>query len=175
MYNESSFKNYLFWIKVKRIFFMLTFSIVGCIIGIVASDYIVNILGFDSIFRTILVAISTLFFFSISLLVTANTGKEVQDGYWKIAVLRKLSVISQKLDTPNINPVEINNVSKALNQTITESLEEDNITIKPKKAVTPAITKKAAPTSIKPSPIIDTPPDPTTIKRKKKKEGPIDF
>lgn len=98
MYNENSFNNYIFWIKVKRIFFMLIFSILGAIVGFFISDYIINVLLFDSVFRIIIIAISTLLFFAISLLITANTGKEVQDGYWKIAVLRKLTVISKKLD-----------------------------------------------------------------------------
>lgn len=98
MYNEDSFKNYIFWIKVKRVFLMILFSIIGTLIGIAISEYFVNILLFEAMFRVIIITISTLLFFAISLLLTANTGKEIQEGYWKIAVLRKLTVISKKLD-----------------------------------------------------------------------------
>ena len=96
MYDENTFKNYIFWIKVKRIFLMAVFSIIGAFIGVAISQLVVNILLFDPIFRVMIITISTLLFFAISLLITTNTGKEVQDGYWKIAVLRKLTVISNK-------------------------------------------------------------------------------
>lgn len=98
MYNEDSFKSYLFWIKVKRVFFMIVFSIIGCILGVVISSYLIDVLLFDKIYRVIIITCLTLLFFAISLLITANTGKEVQDGYWKIATLRKLTLISKKLD-----------------------------------------------------------------------------
>lgn len=179
MYNENSFKNYIFWIKVKRIFFMIVFSIVGCIIGIIASDYVVNILNFDSMFRTLIVGISTLLFFSISLLITSNTGKEVQDGYWKIAVLRKLTVISKKLDNLDVKPA----LPQAFNRMIKETdLDDDEIIndiesdLKiPKKAPVP---KKVAPvTKPKSTPIVDIPTDPTKAKKRpiKKNENSAEF
>lgn len=131
MYNENSFNNYIFWIKVKRIFFMLIFSILGAIVGFFISDYIINVLLFDSVFRIIIIAISTLLFFAISLLITANTGKEVQDGYWKIAVLRKLTVISKKLD--NLEKLDnLINMEKSDKQEIKEVSENnDNNTLNP--------------------------------------------
>lgn len=114
MYSENSFKNYIFWIKVKRAFLMLIFSIVGALIGVALSELIVNILLFDQSFRVVITAASTLLFFGISLLITANTGKEVQDGYWKIAVLRKLTVISKKLDALENLDTSNPNVKKAI-------------------------------------------------------------
>lgn len=131
MYNENSFKNYIFWIKVKRIFFMIIFSVLGCIIGIATSQLIIDVLLFDTVFKPILIAVFTLLFFSISLLITANTGKEVQDGYWKIAVLRKLSAISKKLDSPNEAPSKnLDNINTKPNKksfTKNEIEEEENI------------------------------------------------
>ena len=44
------------------------------------------------------VTLSTLLFFGIASLITSGTSKEVQEAYWRIAVLRKLTVISKKLD-----------------------------------------------------------------------------
>ena len=98
MYNENTFKNYIFWIRVKRIFLIVVFSIVGALVGALISQYVVDVLLFKSMYRTLIVGGCVLFMVSIALLLTANTGKEVQDGYWKIAVLRKLTVISKKLD-----------------------------------------------------------------------------
>lgn len=137
MYDENTFKNYIFWLKVKRVFFMIVFSIIGAFIGLAISELIVNVLLFDEYLKPIIITISTLLFFAISLLVTAGTGKEVQDGYWKIAVLRKLTVISKKLDNVQIVPsVEAQNeketeeLSNEIHKTITESLEKDKSEIK---------------------------------------------
>ena len=44
MYNENSFKNYIFWLKVRRIVLMLLFSVIGCLIGTLISEYLVNVL-----------------------------------------------------------------------------------------------------------------------------------
>lgn len=137
MYDENTFKNYIFWLKVKRVFFMIVFSIIGAFIGLAISELVVNILLFDGYLKPIIITISTLLFFAISLLVTAGTGKEVQDGYWKIAVLRKLTVISKKLDNVQIvhsgestKIKETEALSNEIHKTITESLEKDKSEIK---------------------------------------------
>ena len=125
MYDENTFKNYIFWIKVKRVFFMIVFSIIGAALGVALSELVVNILRFDTYLKPVIITISTLLFFAISLLVTAGTAKEVQDGYWKIAVLRKLTVISKKLDnvqiSTNSKPVSTEKLSSTIHKVITES------------------------------------------------------
>ena len=132
MYDENTFKNYIFWLKVKRVFFMIVFSVLGAFVGVAISELIVNILKFETYLRPTIITISTLLFFAISLLVTAGTGKEVQDGYWKIAVLRKLTVISKKLDNVQITHLSNNSsarseeISDEIHKAITDYLEEDN-------------------------------------------------
>ena len=134
MYDENTFKNYIFWIKVKRVFFMVVFSIIGAALGVALSELIVNILRFDAYLKPIIITISTLLFFAISLLVTAGTAKEVQDGYWKIAVLRKLTVISKKLDnvqiSTNSKPISTEKLSSTIHKIITDSLEDDTEDLK---------------------------------------------
>lgn len=99
MYDESTFQNYIFWLKVKRIFLIVLLTIVGAVVGVVLSQFLVDILlVLSGVFKTIIIVVSTLLFFGISLLITANVGRDVQEGYWKMAVLRKLTVISKKLD-----------------------------------------------------------------------------
>lgn len=99
MYDENSFKNYIFWLQVKRVFLMIVFSVVGAFIGILLSQFLIDVLLIlDASYKVVFITVSTLLFFGISLLLTAGTGKEVQEGYWKMAVLRKLTVISKKLD-----------------------------------------------------------------------------
>ena len=98
MYDENSMRSHIFWIKFRRVFLLLLFTLIGTALGVVISDYIVNILMFHQNFRILIVSISAVIFLSISMLLTANTGKEIEDGYWKIAVYKKLAVISKKLD-----------------------------------------------------------------------------
>lgn len=99
MYDENSFKNYIFWLQVKRVFLMILFAVIGAFVGIVLSQFLIDVLlVLAPSYKVVIITISTLLFFGISLLLTAGTGKEVQEGYWKMAVLRKLTVISKKLD-----------------------------------------------------------------------------
>lgn len=118
MYNEDSYTRHLNLLKAKRIFSMVLFSIIGCIIGVIFSSFVVTVLMYDAIFRPIIIAVSTLLFFFISLFITGNTSKEIEDGYWKVAVLRKLTLISKKLDN-------LDNLQK-LDQLLNIDLENDN-------------------------------------------------
>lgn len=98
MYNEDSYTRHLTLLKVKRVLSMILFSIIGCVIGVLISSFVVTVLMYDAIWSPIIIATSTLLFFFISLFMTGNTSKEIEDGYWKVAVLRKLTLISKKLD-----------------------------------------------------------------------------
>ena len=99
MYDENSYKNLIFWIKVKTVFLLIIFTILGRSIGVIASCYIIDILMVDPNLRPVIIIVSAILFLLVALLLTANTAKTIQDGYWKIAVLRKLTLISKKLDS----------------------------------------------------------------------------
>ena len=134
MYDENTFQNYIFWLKVKRVFLMILFSIIGAIVGIVLSQFLVDVLKvLDPIFKMIIIIVSTLLFFGISLLLTANVGRDVQEGYWKMAVLRKLTVISKKLDylenldTTDKNHIQtIKKVAKEVKEEISDTIDDNN-------------------------------------------------
>lgn len=134
MYDENTFQNYIFWLKVKRVFLMILFSIIGAIVGIVLSQFLVDVLKvLDPIFKMIIIIVSTLLFFGISLLLTANVGRDVQEGYWKMAVLRKLTVISKKLDylenldTSNKNHIQtVKKVAKEVKEEISDTADDNN-------------------------------------------------
>ena len=121
MYDENSMKSHIFWIKFKRVFLLIFFTIIGTSVGVLISDYIVNILLFPAFLRIIIVAVSAVLFLAFALLITANTGKEVQDSYWKIAVYKKLVVISKKLD--NLDSSDKPKVSKKENTQVTNQTE----------------------------------------------------
>lgn len=99
MYSEKYFKNHILWIRIKRVFFMLICSIIGCLIGVISSSYIVDILLFDWNLKPIIIACSTIIFFFISLLITSNSSRYVQDCLWKIETLHTLNNLSDKLDS----------------------------------------------------------------------------
>ena len=133
MYDENTFQNYIFWLKVKRVFLMIVLSIVGALIGVLLSQFLIDVLLIAvPALRVIIIAASTLLFFGISLLMTINVSKDVQEGYWKMAVLRKLTVISKKLDylenldtTSSKKAQTVKKVVKEIKQEIAEVVENN--------------------------------------------------
>lgn len=141
MYNEKDFKDHIKHLKARRILYMLIFSIIGSALGVIISDYIVDILLFNQIWRVIIISISTLFFFWVSTVMTSNTEKDVQDGYWKLEVMKNLNSISEKLDNPveikklasviegeSISEIESTNISDLQETTIVETLQDASST-----------------------------------------------
>lgn len=100
MYSEKTFKNYIFWIQVKRIVIILLLTCIGAAIGVLVSELCESITKSNA-FNVLIIAGTTVFMFLFSLLLTTSTGKEVQDGYWKIAVLRKLTTIQKLIESNN--------------------------------------------------------------------------
>lgn len=100
MYSEKSFKNYIFWVQVKRVFIIILLSCIGAALGILIGKILESAVQVSK-YNNMIIAISTIIFFLISLLLTVGTGEKVQDGYWKIAVLRKLTVIQKNLELNN--------------------------------------------------------------------------
>ena len=98
MYDEDSFKATLLWLRIRKVFIMLFFTLLFFAIGFAVSEYLVDIIGLDSFIRAVAIAGATLLGFSIGFVLTANVEYKIQTGYYSIAVLRKLSVISKKLD-----------------------------------------------------------------------------
>ncbi len=100
MYSEKTFKNYIFWIQVRRVVLIILLSCIGAGIGIGIGAVLKGTVNITE-YNTIIIIVSTIIFFLLSLVITAGTGKEVQDGYWKIALLRKLTAIQKTLETSN--------------------------------------------------------------------------
>ncbi len=127
MYSEESLKNYIFWLKFRRVFFIIVFSLVGCLVGMLANHFLTEILQLGEYLKYICIAAGVIIFFLLSLLCTAGTGKQIQEGYWKIAVLRKLTVISKKLDRVQIKENDskmVNEVTRDIQKSVAQVLEE---------------------------------------------------
>lgn len=125
MYDEDSFNKHITWMKFKRVFSLIFFSILGCAIGIALSFYLTELLMLSSFIRIPVIAGSTLLLFFISLVSTSKISAEIQDGYWKIAVLRKLTLISKKLDSLEaVGKLENLDYLKTLDSNVSETLAE---------------------------------------------------
>ena len=131
MYSEKTFKNYIFWVQVKRVFIMIVLTIIGATLGILIGKILESTVKVTA-FNNMIIVVSTIIFFLISLLLTIGTGKQVQDGYWKIAVLRKLTAIQKSLELNNEllknngKSKKVNSVSKASEVNEYNSENEDD-------------------------------------------------
>lgn len=131
MYSENSYKNYIFWLKVRQIAIIIGLSLFGCIVGRYIGSFLVDILMFKTLAYNISVIVTTLIFLCIALMATANTARDVQDAYWKIAVLRKLTVISKKLD--NVSDETKKEIKSAIDDLeIEPEVEREKTKTKPK-------------------------------------------
>jgi len=108
MYSEDAYLSSIFWMRVKRVFIMIALSIIGCVIGVVISSYLINVLNFSTSLRIILIAGLTIGFFFIGVIFTSSISKEILDAYWRIAALRKLNAISKKLDSIQMSEAKSN-------------------------------------------------------------------
>lgn len=128
MYDEDSFSKHIFWMKFRRVFLLIFFSIIGCAIGVLLSSYLIELVFLPIQIRIPIIAGSTLVLFFITLFCTSKINKDIQDGYWKIAVLRKLTLISKKLDAldkldklENLDKLDtLNNLDSNVTQTLSE-------------------------------------------------------
>ena len=141
MYSENSYKNYIFWLKVRQIVIIIGLSLFGCIVGRYIGSFFVDILMFKTLAYNISVIVTTLIFLCIALMATANTARDVQDAYWKIAVLRKLTVISKKLD--NVSDETKKEISSTI-KTIEEDIEIEPEAEKTKTKVKPKTKPKTS-------------------------------
>ena len=127
MYDEDSFKATLFWLRIRKILIVVFFTLVFFLIGFVASEYLVDIIELSSIIRVVSIAGSTILGFVIGAILTADVEYKIQRGYYNIAVLRKLSVISKKLDKiddEELEKLDIN--SSKLRETVQNSINNQN-------------------------------------------------
>lgn len=123
MYSEKTFKNYIFWVQVKRVFIMIVLSCLGAALGVLIGKILESTLKVTA-YNNAIIVISTIAFFLLSLLLTVGTGEKVQEGYWKIAVLRKLTVIQKNLE---LNNQLLKNTDKSIRtnlSSITNDIEE---------------------------------------------------
>ena len=136
MYKEDSFKRMLFWLKIKRIFFIIFITLAGSVLGGILSSYLVDVLMFYNISKNSIIAISTIVFFVFANFLTTSISQTIQEGYWKMATLRKLTLISKKLDSlKKIEEMLTPEIAKEIKEIVEEAndiktpINEDNYSI----------------------------------------------
>lgn len=98
MYDEKKLK---FWSTVeiiKKWGIVLAFSVVGLVIGFLVSEFVVDVLNEIAVYRIAFIGGLTFLGFFVGLLLTSSTERNVQDAYWKIAVMKSLEEINETLD-----------------------------------------------------------------------------
>jgi hypothetical protein len=140
MYSEKTFKNYIFWIQVKRVVIIILFCCIGSALGVLIGSIFNNATKIN-FYSSLTIVISTLMFFVLSLLLTSGIGKEVQDAYWKIALLRKLTAMQKEIKINNeilykaqVKKTESKNTAKEKNVKQNETEIKRNILEKTPKA-----------------------------------------
>ena len=120
MYSEKTFKNYIFWVQVKRAVIIIVLSCLGAALGVLIGKLLESLMQITS-FNNVIIVVSTITFFLLPLLLTVGTGEKVQEGYWKIAVLRKLTVIQKNLE---LNNQLLKNNDKSIRTNISSSTND---------------------------------------------------
>ena len=118
MYNEKKLKFWAICQIVKKWFIILLFSIFGTALGFVISEFVIDVLNEIVMYRVALIAGATFLGFFMGLLLTANTNSNIQDAYWKIEVMKKINIISDKLGKVEIKDLTVvNNNHHKINNT----------------------------------------------------------
>jgi len=124
MYDEGTFKRHIIWLKIRRIIIVALFAIFGCLVGFLVSEMIVDTLNFDASLRNIIFIVTTISAFLLGILCTEGSAIAIQDSYWKMAVLRKLTLISIKLDKSS-TPIPPEEIGKNKEEKSKVSLKEE--------------------------------------------------
>ena len=154
MYSERSYKNYIFWMQVKRVVVIIILGCLGAALGVLITKILESTIKLTS-FNNLIIGVSTTVFFLLGLLLTVGTGKQVQDGYWRIALLRKLTVIQKNLELNNELLKKADKVVKG--NLVPISINEKKETSENKTSEKPELIK------------IDEAPENMNMKKKKKK------
>lgn len=98
MYNEKKLKFWSIMEIIKKWFIVLAFSVLGLAIGFLVSEFVVDVLNEIAIYRIAFIGGLTFLGFFVGLLLTSSVERNVQDAYWKIAVMKSLEEITETLD-----------------------------------------------------------------------------
>lgn len=98
MYNEKYFKITILFTKIRRYLFIFFFVILGLIGAYVLSEFLTEIAGVQRNIANLIMVVTGVSIFAIGFIITSNLHFKIQEAYLEMKLLKKMSVISYKLD-----------------------------------------------------------------------------
>lgn len=98
MYNEKSFKLTIIFTKIRRYLFIFFFVILGLVGAYVLSEFLTEIARVEQRIATLIMIATGISIFAIGVILTSNLKFKIQQAYLEMKLLKKMSVISYKLD-----------------------------------------------------------------------------
>lgn len=98
MYNERSFKITILLTKIRRYLFIFFFVILGLVGAYVLSEFLTELVRVEQRIATILMIVTGVSVFVIGFILTSNLTFKIQEAYLEMKILKKMSVVSYKLD-----------------------------------------------------------------------------
>ena len=98
MYNEKSFKITMLFTKIRRYLFIFFFVILGLVGAYVLSEFLTEIAGVERKIANIIMVVTGVSIFVIGFILTSNLQFKIQEAYLQMKILKKMNVISYKLD-----------------------------------------------------------------------------
>lgn len=141
MYNEKSFKLTIIFTKIRRYLFIFFFVILGLVGAYVLSEFLTEIARVQQKIATIIMVVTGVSIFAIGVILTSNLKFKVQQAYLEMKLLKKMSVVSYKLDKLlensgiSISDEIAKELEAASTQLSTKQKKKFSLKLKSKKAV----------------------------------------
>lgn len=98
MYNEKRFKITILLTRIRRYLFIFFFVILGLIGAYVISEFLTEIVKMPQQVANAVMIVTGIAIFVIGLILTSNLEFKIQQVYLEMKILKKLNLVSFKLD-----------------------------------------------------------------------------
>lgn len=98
MYNEKKFKMTILLTRIRRYLFIFFFVILGLIGAYVISEFLTEIVKMPQQVANAVMIVTGIAIFVIGLILTSNLEFKIQQVYLEMKILKKLNLVSFKLD-----------------------------------------------------------------------------
>lgn len=98
MYNEKKFKITILLTRIRRYIFIFFFVILGLIGAYVVSEFLTEIARVSRGIANIVMIVTGVSVFVIGFILTSNLEFKIQEAYLEMKTLKKLNLVSFKLD-----------------------------------------------------------------------------
>ena len=98
MYSEKKFKITILLTRIRRYLFIFFFVILGLIGAYVVSEFLTEIAHVSREIANTVMIVTGVSVFAIGLILTSNLEFKIQEAYLEMKTLKKLNLVSFKLD-----------------------------------------------------------------------------